>query len=135
MARTEDFGARLERLEHHFAELADAMNRPSTHPSADPLARISLAAWLKVSGPTFAVMVFGFTLLWNAQQTSYAQMLEITRTTGRLEGAIERLEGSMDRLEGSVEKLEDSMERLDGSIAELDDAIRVLSERVDRLES
>ena len=128
MAMTEDFGARLERLEHHFAELADAMNRPSTQPSADPLARISLAAWLKVSGPTFAVMVFGFTLLWNAQQTTNAQMLELSRTTGRLEGAIERLEGSMERLESS-------MEQLDGSIHGLRDAVRVLSERVDRLES
>jgi len=121
MAMTEDFGARLERLEHHFAELADAMNRPSTQPSADPLARISLAAWLKVSGPTFAVMVFGFTLLWNAQQTTNAQMLELSRTTGRLEGAIERLESSM--------------EQLDGSIHGLRDAVRVLSERVYRLES
>jgi len=127
MATTEDFSARLERLEHGFAEIADAMNRPSAHPSEDPLARISLAAWLKLSGPTFAVMVFGFTLLWNAQQATSAQMLEMSRTMGRLEGAIERLDGSMERLEGS-------MERLDGSIVELRGEVRRLSERVDRLE-
>lgn len=89
-------------------------NRPPTQPSADPLARISFAGWLKLSGPTFAVMVLGFTLLWNAQQATNAQMLELSRTSGRLEGSIDRL---------------------DASIAELRDEVRRLSDRVDCLES
>jgi hypothetical protein len=113
MATTEDFGARLERLEHRFAELDDVKNRPPMQSTADPLARISFASWLKLSGPTYAVMVFGFTLLWNAQQTTNVQMLELSRTTGRLEGAIERLDQSIQHLGDQVQRLSERMDRLE----------------------
>ena len=107
MASSEDFGARLD-------------------------ARISPSGWLAVTGPVFAALALGFGLLWNAQQTNTSRMLELnetttahlielTRTTARLEATSERLEAAIDRLDGSVQKLSDQVERL--------------SDRVDRLES
>ena len=56
------------------------------------LNRISLMAWLQISGPTFATLVFGFTLLWNAQQAQTGSMLEVQRSVGRLEGSISGLD-------------------------------------------
>ncbi len=129
----QDLAVRIERLERTLSR---------AHLNADPFAKISFAGWLKISGPSFAVMLCGFTLLWNSQETmrsqmlelndathdrmlqlhesSAAQILELSRVTGRLEGAIGRLESSIDRL--------------DASVAELRVDVRRLGERVDALE-
>jgi hypothetical protein len=69
---TQDLAARIERLEQ-------TMSR--AHLNADPLAKISFAGWLKVSGPSFAVMLCGFTLLWNSQESMRSQMLELNGAT------------------------------------------------------
>jgi hypothetical protein len=69
---TRDLAARIERLEQ-------TMSR--AHLNADPFAKISFAGWLKVSGPSFAVMLCGFTLLWNSQETMRSQMLELNGAT------------------------------------------------------
>jgi outer membrane murein-binding lipoprotein Lpp len=69
---TQDLAARIERLEQ-------TMSR--AHLNADPFAKISFAGWLKVSGPSFAVMLCGFTLLWNSQESMRSQMLELNGAT------------------------------------------------------
>lgn len=43
--------------------------------------RIPFGAWLKISGPTFAVMALGFGLLWNAQQETVRRILEVEQAT------------------------------------------------------
>ena len=143
MASTEDFGARLERLEQRIEEMDRVERRSKADPSAPVEARISPRGWLAVTGPVFAALPLGFGVLWNAQQTNTSRMLdlnettnarmlelhksttahliELTRTTARLEATSERLEAAIDRLDGSVQKLSDQVERL--------------SDRVDRLES
>jgi uncharacterized protein HemX len=143
MASSEDFGARLERLEQRIEEMDRVESRSKADPSARVDARISPSGWLAVTGPVFAALALGFGLLWNAQQTNTSRMLELnettnarmlelhksttahlielTRTTARLEATSERLEAAIDRLDGSVQKLSDQVERL--------------SDRVDRLES
>ena len=143
MASSEDFGARLERLEQRIEEMDRVECRSKADPSARVDARISPSGWLAVTGPVFAALALGFGLLWNAQQTNTSRMLELnettnarmlelhksttahlielTRTTARLEATSERLEAAIDRLDGSVQKLSDQVERL--------------SDRVDRLES
>jgi uncharacterized protein HemX len=143
MASSEDFGARLERLEQRIEEMDRVESRSKADPSARVDARISPSGWLAVTGPVFAALALGFGLLWNAQQTNTSRMLELnettnarmlelhksttahlielTRTTARLEATGERLEAAIDRLDGSVQKLSDQVERL--------------SDRVDRLES
>jgi len=60
------------------------------------------------------VMLLGFTLLWNALQTTNAQMLDLSRTTGRLEGAIERLDQSILHLGEQVQRLSERVDRLEG---------------------
>ena len=119
---TQDLAARIERLEQ-------TMSR--AHLNADPFAKISFAGWLKISGPSFAVMLCGFTLLWNSQETmrsqmlelhesSSAQILELSRVTGRLEGAIGRLESSIDRLDASVAELRVDVRRLGERVGALE---------------
>ena len=114
MATTEDFGSRLERLEHRLSELDDVLNRLPTQHTADPVARISPGSWLAVTGPVFAALALGFGLLWNAQQATNAQMLELSRTTGRLEGAIGRLDQSIQHLGDQVQRLSERVDRLQG---------------------
>jgi uncharacterized protein HemX len=143
MASSEDFGARLERLEQRIEEMDRVERRSKADPSVPVDARISPSGWLAVTGPVCAALALGFGLLWNAQQTNTSRMLELnettnarmmelhksttahlielTRTTARLEATSERLEAAIDRLDGSVQKLSDQVERL--------------SDRVDRLES
>jgi methyl-accepting chemotaxis protein len=142
----EDLHSRLDRLERDLREISGrgpAMNQ------------ISLAGWLKLSGPTFATMVFGFTLLWSAQQantaqilelsrsssaqimelsrSSSAQILEVSRAVGRLEGAIPPLEASISGLDARVGRLETAVTSLDGRVARLEDAITRLDTRIDKL--
>lgn len=69
---TEDLAARIERLEGIVAE------RSMTHPFWD---RIPFDAWLKLSGPGFAVMALGFGVLWNAQQQTAERILDLQATT------------------------------------------------------
>lgn len=143
MPSSEDFGARLERLEQRIEEMDRVERRSKADPSARVEARISPSGWLAVTGPVFAALALGFGVLWNAQQANTSRMLELnettnarmlelhksttahlielTRTTARLEATSERLEAAIDRLDGSVQKLSDQVERL--------------SDRVDRLES
>lgn len=143
MPSSEDFGARLEKLEQRIEEMDRVESRSKADPSARVDARISPSGWLAVTGPVFAALALGFGVLWNAQQANTSRMLELnettnarmlelhksttahlielTRTTARLEATSERLEAAIDRLDGSVQKLSDQVERL--------------SDRVDRLES
>jgi uncharacterized coiled-coil protein SlyX len=131
----EDLHSRLDRLERDLREISargPAMNQ------------ISLAGWLKLSGPTFATMVFGFTLLWSAQQantaqimelsrSSSAQIMEVSRAVGRLEGALPPLQASISGLDARVGRLETAVTSLDGRVARLEDAITRLDTRIDKL--
>jgi hypothetical protein len=81
---TDDLAARVERLEHLFEERT--MDRPSASDRSEDdvhrfWARIPFAAWLKISGPTFAVMVLGFGALWNAQQATTQQIMDLQQST------------------------------------------------------
>lgn len=91
---------------------------------------ISFVTWLEISGPTFAVLLVGFSLLWTQQQATNSQLLEMGRAVGRLEGSISRLDGSMGRLEGSVGRLESSVGSLDATTERLGEAVKQLSERL-----
>jgi outer membrane murein-binding lipoprotein Lpp len=141
---TQDLAARIERLEQ-------TMSR--AHLNADPFAKISFAGWLKLSGPSFAVMLCGFTLLWNSQETMRSQMLELNGATNtrmlELHDATDtrmlelhqsstaqilELSRVTGRLEGAIGRLESSIDRLDASVAELRVDVRRLGERVDALE-
>jgi len=141
---TQDLVARIERLEQ-------TMSRAQLN--ADPFAKMSFAGWLKLSGPTFAVMLCGFTLLWNSQETMRSQMLELNGATNTrmldlnestnarmLElhesstAQILELSRVTGRLEGAIGRLESSIDRLDASVAELRVDVRRLGERVDALE-
>ena len=140
----QDLAARIERLEQ-------TMSR--AHLNADPFAKMSFAGWLKLSGPSFAVMLCGFTLLWNSQETMRSQMLELNGATNTrmldlnestnarmLElhesstAQILELSRVTGRLEGAIGRLESSIDRLDASVAELRVDVRRLGERVDALE-
>jgi hypothetical protein len=86
---TEDLAARVERLEHLFEERE--MDRPSAPDRSDDdthrfWARIPFGAWLKISGPTFAVMALGFGAMWNAQQATTQQILDLHREAGAARG-------------------------------------------------
>lgn len=80
-------------------------------------------AWLQISGPTFATSIFGFSLLWNAQQAQTASLVEVQRSVGRLERSITGLHARVGSLEGSIN-------RLDGRIDELGSAIDALAKRL-----
>ena len=83
------------------------------------MSRISFVGWLQISGPTFAAMVFGFALLWNAQQVTSAQVVEVARTLGRLEGSIDGVGRSLEALDSRIERLGASVERLGERISEV----------------
>jgi outer membrane murein-binding lipoprotein Lpp len=128
----EDLNARLDRLERDFrvfsSEVSASMRTRGDTGSA--LNRVSLLAWFQISGPTFATLVFGFTVLWNAQQAQTANMLEIQRSVGRLEGSISGLDARVGRLEGSIQGLDARIEKLDGRIDKLGNAIEALAKRL-----
>ena len=92
--------------------------------------RISFAAWIQISGPTFAAMVFGFALLWNAQQVTSAQLMEHGRAMGRLEGSIAGLERSVAGVERSVAGVERSVEALNSRLDRLSASVERLAERI-----
>jgi outer membrane murein-binding lipoprotein Lpp len=132
---TEDLNSRLERLERDFrdfsSEVSASMRIRGQGDSA--LHRISLMAWLQISGPTLATLAFGFTLLWNAQQAQTASMLEVQRSVGRLEGSISGLDTRVISLEGSIQGLDARVGSLEGSINRLDTRIDKLDARIDKL--
>jgi hypothetical protein len=88
--------------------------------------RISFAAWVRISGPTFAAMVFGFALLWNQQQAASAQLLELSRSMGRLEGSIAGLERSVASMEQSITALGVRIDELGASVDRLSERVAAL---------
>lgn len=127
MASThEELDVRLDRLERDFRELATVVSgslRRQDRRGDSAVNRISLVAWLQITGPTFATLIFGFTLLWNAQQAQSGTLLELQRSVGRLEGSISGLDA---RIEG----LDSRMQGLDVRIDKLGDAIDALAKRL-----
>jgi hypothetical protein len=118
----EDLRTRLDRLERDFSSEVSASMRARGHGDS-ALNRISLLAWLQISGPTFATLLFGFTLLWNAQEAQIGSLLEVPRSAGRLEGWIHGLDARIGQLDARIE-------RLDARIDKLGDAIDTLAKRV-----
>jgi methyl-accepting chemotaxis protein len=155
MASTnEDLALRIQRLEHDLRRLATAA---AGERQGDPVNRLTFLGWLKLSGSTFAVMVFGFGLLWQAQQVNTAQIAELSRSTNTQIAELSRstnaqiaelarstnaqiaeLSRSMNdqfiELGRTVGRLEGAIAGLQAQIAQLGTAIDKLSERVDRLE-
>ena len=72
----EELAARVERLEQIVEKLP--MDRDAHHPFWD---RIPFSAWLKLSGPAFAVMALGFGVLWNGQQQTTQRILDLQEST------------------------------------------------------
>ena len=131
MASTqEEIQVRVDRLERQVRGLSDSVlrsQRGSAGRGGDAgVSRISFAAWLQVSGPTFAAMVFGFALLWNGQQNASAQILEMSRSLGRLEGSITGLERSNAATQGSIAALNERIERLGASVEKLSERVSAL---------
>ena len=114
----EDLGSRLERLERRVGELSLRLSRAERN-EGYAMNGISFTGWLRISGPTFAAMVFGFALLWSAQQTTSAQVLDLGRTLGRVEGSLDGVDRSLEALDARIERLGASVERLGERISEL----------------
>ena len=133
MATThEDLSLRLDRLEHDVRALSSVLARPVASAIVNDL---SFRGWLRISGPTFAVMVFGFGLLWSTQQAFSAQLLEVSRSVGRLEGAITGLDARVQTLEGAVTRLDERIDKLDARIDNLGARIDKLDARIDKLDT
>ena len=113
-----DLSSRLDRLERNVGELSARLSRAEGR-GGSAMSRISFVGWLQISGPTFAAMLFGFALLWNAQQTTSAQVVDVARTLGRLEGAIDAVDRSLEALDARLERLGGSVERLGERISQL----------------
>lgn len=56
----------------------DAGAEQGLHPFWDA---IPFSAWLKISGPTFAVMALGFGTVWSARQETTQQILDLEQST------------------------------------------------------
>jgi hypothetical protein len=110
--------ARVDRLERDFRELSVRLSRAERQGDS-AMSRISFVDWLRISGPTFAAMLFGFALLWNAQQATSAQVIDIARALGRLEGSLDGVDRSLAALDARIERLGASVERLGERISEL----------------
>lgn len=94
---------------------------------------LSFTTWLQITGPTFAALVAGFTLLWTQSQTLSAQMLEVTRTLGRLDGSLAGLDARVGRLEATLERLDDRLDRLDDRLDALDSSLGKLDRTIEGL--
>jgi len=95
----EDLAARVDRLEHLFEERA--MERAPATDELDRVAdrfwaRMPFSVWLKISGPTFAVMALGFTALWDAQQATTDRILAMEQATANR--ILEMQESTADRI-------------------------------------
>jgi anti-sigma-K factor RskA len=73
----EDLAARVARLERQQEERAMSQ-KPGVHSLWH---KIPFSAWLRISGPTFAVMALGFGVLWNAQQETSLRILDLQQST------------------------------------------------------
>jgi len=71
---------------------------------------LSFVTWLEITGPLFAVLLAGFTLLWTQQQAVARQLLELGRIVGRLEGSLSGLDASVERLGAEVKRLSERLE-------------------------
>jgi len=137
-ATLEDLASRLRQLERELQELTVTVSHRPPSPEAGDLAdRISFRAWMRISAPTFGVMVMGFTLLWNAQQATSAQMFEMTRTLGRLDGTIARLEAttarSEERLEARLAGIDERLAGIDETLAGIDETLAGMDATLGRL--
>jgi len=96
-ASTEDLARRVERLERRLGgrEMEERLagDEDAVHRF---WRRIPFGAWLKLSGPTFAVMALGFGLLWNAQQETMQRILEVEQST--TEGILEVHRSTTERI-------------------------------------
>jgi septal ring factor EnvC (AmiA/AmiB activator) len=132
VSANDELSLRVERLERDVRRLAGAA---AVDRREDPVNRITFLGWLKLSGPTFAVMVFGFGLLWQSQQALSGQMLETSRSVGRLEGAIQGVESRLAGLDVRLAGIDSRLAGIDTQLARLADAIDRLNDRVDRIEA
>ncbi len=120
-AQTDELVLRVERLEQDLREL-NATVSPSilNRSQADLADAMSFRAWMRISAPTFAVMVTGFTLLWNAQQANTAQLLETSRSLGRLDAAVSSLEKTTERFDERLDGIDERLAGLDERLAGID---------------
>ena len=136
MASTnDDLSLRLDRIERDVRELSQAVARPGRPSRRDLVNNLSFLGWLKISGPTFAVMVFGFGLLWTAQQANTEQLMGMNRTIGRLDGTISGLDKRVEALDTRIQQLDSRMQQLDTRLDQLGQSIDRLAQRIERLES
>jgi septal ring factor EnvC (AmiA/AmiB activator) len=145
VSANDDLSLRIERLERDVRRLAEAAGAATR--GEDPVDRLSFRGWLRVSGPTFAVMVFGFGLLWQAQQANTAQLMDLSRATNAQIAELSRstnaqiseltrsTNAQFVELNRTVGRLEGAIAGLQAQIAQLGAAIDKLSDRVGRLES
>ena len=132
-ATQEEFALRLQQLERDFQELMARMSQP--HPALPDLAeQISFRAWMRISAPTFAVLVAGFTLLWNAQQATYEQSLETSRALGRLDGAVASLEKTTARLDDRMDQFDRRLAGIDERLAGIDQRLAGIDTRLDAID-
>jgi septal ring factor EnvC (AmiA/AmiB activator) len=136
VSTNDDLSVRIERLERDVRRLAEA--GPPTR-RENLVNQLSFLGWLKISGPTFAVMVFGFGLLWQAQQANTAQLMELSRSTNAQIAELSRsTNAQITELSRSMNEqfaeLNRAIGRLEGAITGLQAAIDKLGERVDRLQ-
>ena len=118
----EELGSRLDRLERSVRELSVRLSRAEGQGDS-AMSRISFADWLRISGPTFAAMVFGFTLLWTAQQATSAQVIDVARTLGRLEGSLDGVDRRLEALDAGLHRLDARIDRLGASVDQLGERI------------
>lgn len=95
--------------------------------------RISFTAWLQITGPTFATLLVGFGVLWNAQQVTTGDLLEVQRSMGRLEGALTGLDARIEGLGGRIHGLDQRLESLDSRLRDFDLGLQSLDVRLDEL--
>ena len=129
-APPEDFALRLTQLEREFQELSARVSTSPPHALPDLADQISLRAWLKISAPTFAVLLVGFTLLWNAQQVTSAHLLEMSRSLGRFDGAVVRLESSIAGLDERMVSFDQRLASFDERLAGIDTRLAGIDERL-----
>jgi hypothetical protein len=126
-----DVGTRLARLERDFEELVSALpdrsQIASVQTTGDTLARLSFVGWLKVSGPTFAVMAVGFTLVWNAQLALSGQIL------GAQESLSAQILAAQADTNAKLLELGATVARLDATVSSLATQVDGLGQAVDRL--
>ena len=59
-------------------------------------------------------MLVGFTLLWSTHQADSAQLFEMSRTLGRLDGSVERLDSTITGVDQRLDGLDVRLARRTG---------------------